>query len=211
MRDSYGSADLNNMFTQSKTDVYSEGQRRVKKSGISDRKLVTEILKGNEHMLNYFYKHYYKSLFTYIKKKINDPDDAEEILQDVFFAVLEGMRDFAYKSSLFTFICSIANHKIIDFYRKKKIKKIVFSHFEGMEPLLKDVFGPEEALDGEILKEKIRVTFRKLSPDYQLILRLKYIYGFSVDEIAKKLSLTFKSAESQLFRARKAFALNFNI
>lgn len=182
----------------------------MKKAAISDKCLVEDILKGNERMLNYFYRHYYPSLQTFVRKKINDPQDAEEIVQDVLLAVLDGLRDFAFKSSLFTFMCSIANHKIIDFYRKKKIKKIVFSHIEGIEPLLSQIFGPEDALDEQLLKEKIKSTFKKLSPDYSLILRLKYVYGFSVEEIARKLSVTFKSAESQLFRARKAFVLGFN-
>lgn len=175
-----------------------------------EKELVRQILQGNEHALNYFYKHFHPSLYTFISKKINDREDIEEILQDVFFAVLDGLRDFAFKSSLFTFMCSIAKHKVIDFYRKKKIKKIVFSQFEGIEPFITQLFGPEEAFDEQILRQKIKQTFRRLSPSYSLILRLKYIYGFSVEEIALKLSITFKSAESQLFRARKAFVVNYH-
>ena len=182
----------------------------MKRGTIDEKSLVNGILKGNERILHQFYRHFYPSLFTFISRKINDREDAEEILQDTLFAVLDALRDFAFKSSLFTFICSIANHKIIDFYRKKKIKKIVFSKFEDIEPLLGGLFGPEQAFDGVVLKQNIKNTFKKLSPSYQLILKLKYIYGFSVEEIARKLSVTFKSAESQLFRARKAFVLNFN-
>jgi len=183
----------------------------MKRRTIDEKALVNGILAGNERALHQFYSHFYPSLFTFITRKINNPQDAEEILQDTLFAVLDCLRDFAFKSSLFTFICSIANHKIIDFYRKKKIKKIVFSKFEDIEPFLGGLFGPEQILDEQILKQNIKNTFRKLSPSYQLILKLKYIYGYSVEEIAQKLTITFKSAESQLFRARKAFILNFNL
>jgi len=44
-----------------------------------------------------------------------------------------------------------------------------------------------------------------LPNDYQFVLRLKYIEGERVNNIAKKLSLGFKATESLLFRARKAF------
>ena len=182
----------------------------MKNSKLEDKYLVHQILKGDERALNHFYKHFYPSLFTFISKKINEPQDIEEILQDTLFATLDGLRDFAFKSSLFTFMCSVAYHKIVDFYRKKKIKKIVFSQFESIEPLLRQLFGPEEAFDEQILKQKIDITLKKLSPSYQLIIKLKYIYGFSVEEIAKKLAITFKGAESQLFRARKAFVLHYN-
>ncbi len=173
---------------------------------MDERDLIEKILRGDEAALLFFYKHFQKPLTSYIKQKVENEADVEEILQDTLFATLEGLRDFSFRSSLFTFICSIAHHKIIDFYRRKKIKKIVFSKIAEIEPLLITLLGPEDQLDEELLRRKIKETFQKITPRYALILKLKYIYGYSVAEVAKKLSVSFKSAESQLFRARKAFA-----
>jgi RNA polymerase sigma-70 factor (ECF subfamily) len=174
-----------------------------------DRDLIQGILTSDEKSLRQFYITYKPRLFAYIKRKIGRDEDAEEILQDTLMAVIEALRDFAYQSSLYTFICSIANHKVIDFYRKKKIKNILFSQLPEIEPLLSTLCGPEEKLNEELLKAKIKETFAKISPRYHRILSLKYIYGYSVAEIAQKLSISFKSAESQLFRARKAFTANY--
>lgn len=176
---------------------------------MDDKKLVTQILQGQEKSLRFFYKTYKPRLLNFIKNKIANENDAEEILQDVLLASLDAMRDFSYRSSLFTFICSIANHKVIDFYRRKKIKDIVFSRITNLEPLISTLFGPEESLDEELLRQKIKETFKVLAPRYRQILHLKYIYGLSVMEIAQKLSISFKSAESQLFRARRAFVLAY--
>lgn len=173
---------------------------------INEKELVTQILRGNERSLLYFFRHFQKPLASYIRQKIANEKDAEEILQDIFLATLEGLRDFSFRSSLFTFICSIANHKVVDFYRKKKIKSIVFSKFQDVEPLILAVLGPDDALDEELLRQKIRETFVRIAPKYSRVLKLKYIYGYSVEEIAAKLSVSFKSAESMLFRARRAFA-----
>ena len=74
-----------------------------------------------------------------------------------------------------------------------------------LEALISPLLSPEEELDVTIAKEKIHTVLGKLLPRYRQILVLKYIEGHSVEEIAKKLTLTFKSVESQLFRARKAF------
>ncbi|MEK7074003.1 MAG: sigma-70 region 4 domain-containing protein, partial [Patescibacteria group bacterium] len=52
---------------------------------------------------------------------------------------------------------------------------------------------------------KIRTVFARMMPDYRQVLVLKYLERASVSEIADKLSITFKSAESRLFRARRAF------
>lgn len=179
------------------------------KSYLNEKRIVSEILQGQEKTLRFFYHHFKPSIATYIRKKIATPEDIEEILQDTLLATLEALRDFSFKSSLFTFMCSIANHKIIDFYRKKRIKNIVFSKLADVEPILSTLLGPENSFDEEMLRQKIRNTFTQLSPKYTIILKLKYVYGYSVEEIAQKLSISFKSAESQLFRARKAFVIVF--
>lgn len=177
---------------------------------MDDEKLVSQILTGNEKTLRHFYHKYQPRIATFIKNKIANEKDAEEIIQDTLLACLEALRDFSFKSSLFTFICSIANHKVIDFYRRKKLKAVVFSRIPDVEPLISTIFGPEESLDEELLKQKIKQTFENIAPKYRRILKLKYIYGFTVTEIARKLSMSFKSAESQLFRARRAFVLAYS-
>lgn len=179
------------------------------KEVVDERQIVDKILSGDEKTLRYFYRHFQPSLLSYIKNKIADISDAEEIMQDTFLAAIEGLRDFSFKCQVFTYLCSIANHKIVDFYRKKKIKNIFFSHLSEFEPLVSTLLGPEEKLDEELLRQKIKQTFERLTPRYRQLLWLKYVYGFSVAEIAYKLSISFKSAESQLFRARRAFAVAF--
>lgn len=176
---------------------------------IDEKKIVASILRGDEKALKIFYNHFYPRLSSYIKNKIGDENDAEEILQDTFLATLEGLRDFSFRSALFTYICGITNHKVIDYYRKKKIKNIVFSRIPDVEPLISTILGPESALDDELLRQKIKVTFKMITPKYSIILKLKYVYGYSVGEIARKLAISFKSAESQLFRARRAFEIAY--
>ncbi len=176
---------------------------------MDEKKTVSQILNGDEKTLRTFYRFFHPRLSTFVRSKVASDEDVEEIVQDTFLATLEGLRDFAYRSSLFTFICSIANHKVIDYYRRKKIKNIVFSKIPEVEPLISTFFGPENRLDEELLRQRIKETFAKISPKYSLILRLKYVYGYSVSEIAEKLSISFKSAESRLFRARRAFEVAY--
>lgn len=180
-------------------------------NNMEERTIVAQILHGDEKSLRFFYHHFQPRLLKYIKNKVGDKNDVEEILQDVFLAAIEALRDFSFKSSLFTFICSIANHKIIDYYRRKKIKAVLFSRIPDVEPLVATFFGPEDELDEQLLKQKIKETFAKITPKYSQILKLKYVYGYSVEEIAERLSISFKSAESQLFRARKAFAIAYDL
>ncbi|MCX7881097.1 MAG: RNA polymerase sigma factor [Patescibacteria group bacterium] len=175
-----------------------------------EKKLVERIIKKDKRAIFLFYNQHKKLVFNFIYQRTKDYYLSEELTQDVFFDFLEGLRDFRFQSSLKTFLLAIAKNKTIDYFRKKKIKKILFSclpvHLvEG----LKKVFLEEE-IEKKELAFKIKKVFEKLPDDYQKILRLKYIDGEQVKQIAEKFKLGFKATESLLFRARKAFIKVFN-
>lgn len=171
-----------------------------------DRELIQRLLNKDTSAVREFYDRYAPFLLNFIRRKIDTEHDVEEIAQDVLFAFLDGIRDFTGKCKLRTYLCSIASNKIVDFYRKRKLKKIVFSQMPaGLETLIAENVDPEVQFDQNALQEKIKEVFAQLTPHYAKILILKYVEDRSVDEIAESLSCSFKSAESILFRARKAF------
>ncbi len=171
--------------------------------------MVEKILDRDAHALHGFYRTYAPKLTRYIQGKIRDTHDAEEVFQDTMFAFLESIRDFHGTCKISTFLFSIANHKVVDFYRRKKLRQCVFSQMPQLEELISPVLNPEEALDATVLKEKLRAVFAGLLPNYRIVLELKYMEDCSVVEIARQCSWTTKKAESLLFRARKAFMKAF--
>lgn len=174
---------------------------------MEDKILVTAILGGDEHALRQFWRDYSPKLLAFIRKRVANSEDADEIFQDTFLAAIESMRDFDFRSTLSTFICAIGQHKIIDYYRRRRIKQIFLSQIsEDFLPLVSQFLGPEEEFDTNEVKRRIGIVFEKLRPLYRKIIILKYIEGLSVTAIAKLLTVTSKSAESTLFRARMAFA-----
>lgn len=175
----------------------------------TEQYIVERIINKDEAVFLSFVKEHEKALFNYINRQLKDKELSEEIMQDAFVDFLEALRSFTFKSSLKTFLFSIAKYKVIDVIRKKKVKKVIFSALpqhivEGLSPVFMD-----DHLEKKELAQKIRTVFDELPHDYQVILRLKYLDGVRVKEIAGKLSLTFKATESLLFRARKAFVKLF--
>ncbi len=171
----------------------------------SDETLIAQILARDRRALSVFYRRFVPKLSAFVHSKVGDREDAEEVLADTLYAFLEAIRDFQGKSSIKTFLFSIGHHKIVDYYRRKKMKQLVFSRAPNLEFLVSPLLSPEEELDMTILKEKISTVLSRILPHYRAILVSKYIDNLSVADIAHKFALSFKSAESQLFRARKAF------
>lgn len=174
-----------------------------------EKEIVNNIIKKDVKTLLDFYRQYQRPVFNFIFRQTKDQFLSEELTQDVFLEFIEALRDFRYQASLKTFLFSIAKNKTIDWIRKKKIKKILFSALpsyvvEGLKFVLMD-----EEIEKKFLTKKIAKVFKTLPNDYRFILRQKYLDGERVTEIAEKLQLGFKATESLLFRARQAFIKAF--
>ncbi len=172
---------------------------------MDDATLIARLFAHDRGALSRFYREYAPQLRRYISARVNSTEDVEEILQDTLFSFLEGLRDFRKKSSVRTFLFSICQHKVVDHYRKKKIRHMVFSQLPQLESLVSPLLGPEEAFDAKAVREKITAVFSRMLPGHRQVLVLKYLEQASVEDIAKRLAISFKSAESRLFRARQSF------
>ena len=169
-----------------------------------DQKTLEHLLTRDERTLHRFYSSHKNALFNYLCRRLG-PSDAEEVLQDSFIGFIEGLRNFRSESSLKTFLYSIAKRKSVDKIRRKRVKRIFFSHFpDYVVDSLATVILKDD-LDKEYLSKKIEKVFDKLPNEYSRILRLKYIEGYKVIEIAEEIQMSFKATESLLFRARQAF------
>lgn len=151
----------------------------------------------------------YSLITPYLKQwfrhKVSDEKDREEIIADTILSILDSLPRFKQNSSFNTWVNAIAKHELVDHYRRRKLKAILFSAFPFLENLVDMALGPQLALEEKEAKIKIYQTFKKLSEGNAAILRLRYLEGLSVAEISQKMGLSYKAAESKLSRARLAF------
>lgn len=148
---------------------------------------------------------YRQSVAGFVRRKIEDEEVVEELTNDILLAAYGARRNFRGEAAEFSWICGIAKHKIVDYYRKKRIKTVLFSVSSRFEEIADSALLPERDVLKEELKSEIRKTFKELSAGYGKILRLKYQEGYKTAAIAKILKTTVKAIESRLRRARIQF------
>jgi RNA polymerase sigma-70 factor (ECF subfamily) len=149
---------------------------------------------------------YYRSVKKYIENQVGDEMLAEELATDTIKAAIDAWPSFNHKSSEFSWICAIGKHKIIDYWRKKRLKTVLFSVSPKFEDIADKALGPEgETLKDEI-REEIEKVWKELKEESRKILRLKYIDGQKSSQVAKILNISLKATESRIVRARKQFA-----
>lgn len=161
--------------------------------------LIFQLRVGNEKAVERWYSQYVKKLLRFILTKVSQPRDAEEICQDTFLACLESLPLFKGNASLWTWMCSVARHEIADYFRKKYAKKLI-----TMVPF-SDVIIPGQFFDVHGVSRSVKNVLSQLSFSERELLLLKYVDNVSVKHIACRMGVSFKSAESALFRAKKAF------
>jgi len=167
--------------------------------------LIKQVLEGNPEAVEKFYKNYSPKIIKYLKYKLPEIQDADEILNDVFMEAIDTLIFLNDSEKIENWLYRIAHNKMVDFYRKKKIKIILISQIHFLEIVAKEILEPEFQFEKNRIKDKIEITFNKLSEKHQKILKLHYEDDIPVKDIAISLNLSFKATESLLFRARLQF------
>jgi len=188
-----------------------EGRRKrgMKIEETDERELVKRLLRGSRSSLRTYYTRYSPRLMAFIGSRVQSGEDAEEILHDTLLSALDSLAIFTGRSSLFTWLCGIARHEIADYYRRQKIRSVVFSRLPFIEGFVSRALEPSAAMMREEYERGVKVALGRLMPHYREILVLKYMDGMSVKEIAKRLGMSVKACESALTRARRAFVVAY--
>ena len=167
--------------------------------------IVDSVLQGDAGAVEAFYHLYAPGILRYLKQKLSKEEDAQEILNDVFLDAIDGLPTLTKQTNVKAWLYQIAHHKMVNFYRKQKIKSLLFSQFPYLKIIDEEVHQPEFLLEKKEVKIRLQIALEKLSQKYQQILRMHYIEDMPVKIISVRLNLSFKATESRLYRARQQF------
>lgn len=170
---------------------------------------IKRILTGDSQAVVAFYKSYSPRILTYLSKKLPRVEDAQEITNDVFLEAIDSLSFLQKEQNVSAWLYRIAHNKMVDFYRKRKIKSILLSQMPFLQIIASEINQPEFQFEKDKIRDEIEAALHGLSDNHRLILELHYKENIPVKEIARKLNLSFKAAESLLFRARQNFKLAY--
>jgi RNA polymerase sigma-70 factor (ECF subfamily) len=179
-----------------------------------EAKLVEKLRSGDNAAMEEFYNLYRSRLYTLILDQVDrDETVAEDLVQEVFLAALGSLDKFRGDSQLYTWLRSIAFHKINDFYRHQSREpkpKKSSSDFNTMVlgPAWEDEPEAFTMMESEEIRQSVHQALVGLPEDYQEVLVLKYLKEMPVLAISQVMGRSPKSVEGLLSRARKAMRAN---
>lgn len=172
------------------------------------------IVRGDERAFRELFDSFFPRLYRFVLVRVGgDHDLASELVQQTLCRGMERIGTYRGEAALYTWFCQICRHLLIDHARRQQ-RSDHATHLSEDEPdiraILESIAAPVEAQpDVQAWRADIRrlvqATMDALPQRYGDILEWKYIDGLPVADIAARLDINPKAAESLLSRARGAF------
>lgn len=157
--------------------------------------------KAQTRLINQFWV----DVFTFVLKKVNNENDADEITVSVFSKVLNKLDLYDPNFQFKTWVLTIAQNTVIDYWRKKSRDfEDETEHFDDFRNQFAK--SPEELMISEEEQKQIVSVIESLDKNYQEIIKLRFFEEKSIREIAEELHISVANTKVRIMRAKKVLA-----
>ena len=167
----------------------------------SDKQLADQIKKGQAHAFDQMFDRYSQSLYRFSKSLLKNHEDAEEVVQEVFFRIWKKRDELNERKSFRSFLFSIAYNLIVDQFRQR-VKDQKYEQFLIKEAQ-QNYLNPENKLEYKELKKQVDKAVTELPEQRKKIYQLSREKGLSYKEIAGRLHIKPKTVENHINLALK--------
>lgn len=171
-------------------------------STLSDQELLLLLKQDDELALSALYMRYWDKLLVVAANHLENPEEAEEVLQDIFFSLWQRRANLELKYSLATYLAVAVKYRIINVMDKQYRLR---SKTEKISNSMPDSFAPsaESALLEKELLEQIAASVKRLPEKCRIVFTLSRMEGKTHKEIANELNISEKTVTNHLTKAIK--------
>jgi RNA polymerase sigma-70 factor, ECF subfamily len=168
--------------------------------------LARRIKLGDEQAFELLFRKYYVRLCAYSNKFLNEPEDAKEIVQDVFAKIWEGRDDIDPECSLKSYVFKIAQNLSINKLRRNKVESR-YTEIYKLVYIENHEFSAHESLVARELEYNITSSIEKLPSECRKVFELSRVEGLKYREIAETLNISVKTVEAQMSKALRSLRI----
>ena len=168
-----------------------------------DHALLRTAQRGDDRAFAIIVRSYEQPVFNYVLRMVGDRALAEDLTQDIFLRVFQGISGFSLRCRFTTWLFQVAKNRVLDELRARERKPQSSVPIEDMMPL--DVVDPPleqvEAIDA------VWRAVALLNPDLKMALLLRDVTGLSYTEIADSLEITLATVKWRIYKGREEVQL----
>jgi RNA polymerase sigma-70 factor (ECF subfamily) len=163
--------------------------------------LIDGCKKGDQKAQFQIYKMYYKAMYNTSLRLLNNPMEAEDIMQESFLSAFEKIETYPGTVSFGAWLKKIVINQSIDFIRKER--NVIF---EDIDSFWKEDHYPiddsTKVNETEIKVDEVKDAIKRLPDGCRIIITLYLLEGYNHQEIGELLSISPVTAGSQFSQAK---------
>jgi RNA polymerase sigma-70 factor, ECF subfamily len=176
----------------------------VKQPITDEPKLVQRLRTGDETAFCELIGRYGPRIYRVAYGILRNPDDADDIAQEVFAKVYFSIKSFEGRSSLYTWICRIAINECYGYLRKKQPIYESDPADGTLSMRMQNIADRQPRADLAFMqRDFINKLLTQVSEDERLLLIWKEVEGFSLAELSEMTGLAENTIKVRLFRSRQ--------
>lgn len=168
------------------------------RSSLQEKIAFLKLKSGDAEAFAFFYDKYVKNIYRFIYIKVANRQIAEDLTQDVFLKAWQHLVDKKKIKSFQAFVFRIARNSVVDHYRSNNNQELPLEYIGELEDITKSITSEiDKSMEAAALLEEIR----KLKPEYQEVLILRYVEELSIDDISDVMQKDNNNVRVTLHRA----------
>ncbi|MDE0044166.1 MAG: sigma-70 family RNA polymerase sigma factor [Candidatus Poribacteria bacterium] len=169
-----------------------------------DNTLISRAQSGDEQAFAELMRAYYTFVYRIVIKIVNNPHDAEEVVQDIFLNAYRGLAQYEEQTKFGSWLAKIARNCALNWRREQRADTVSIN--DVGEDSLQYMDSPSEQLIRDEQLEMIRRAMNTLSQKDRDIARSYYLEGASYDELVRAHGLSYKAISFRLSRAKRTLS-----
>ncbi len=155
--------------------------------------------RGDERAFSIIVRAYQVPVFNYVLRLVGDRALAEDLTQEVFLRVFQGLPRFSLRSKFTTWLFQVTKNRVLDELRavERRPRAVVDLDDAPSLEVLDAPFERIEAIDA------VWRAVEQLNPDLKSALLLRDVVGLSYSEIADSLEITLATVKWRIYKARE--------
>ena len=160
--------------------------------------------RGDERAFSLILRAYETPVFNYVLRLVGgDRALAEDLTQEVFLRVFQGLPKFSLRSKFTTWLFQVTKNRVLDELRANERRPRLSVALDDIPPL-EVVDAPLENLEA---MDAVWRSVGDLTPDLKMALLLRDVVGLSYTEIADSLEITLATVKWRIYKAREEVQL----
>jgi RNA polymerase sigma factor (sigma-70 family) len=146
-------------------------------------------------------KKYQEKLYWHVRRMVVEHEDANDVLQNIFIRVWNGLENFREDSQLYTWLYRIATNECLSFLEQQK-KKSTLS-LDDMESNLSNKVVADKHFDPNKLEWKLQIAIQQLPEKQRVVFNLRYYDEMPYEEMSRVLETSEGSLKASYHHAVK--------